>query len=124
MPCILVVDGDGDTREALKAVLAGEGFDVRIAADGAEALVHASQPDKAAVVLLDEDLFEEMQGRPDLEGIPVVLMSSDRRRLRQPRCCTSPSASRNCCASRTSTATGEKAGVRCSSGLTPVRKVV
>src|SRR2546430_16539639 len=84
MACILVVDGDGDTREALKAVLAGEGFDVRIAADGAEALVHASQPDKAAVVLLDEDLFEEMQGRPDLEGIPVVLMSSDRRRLRQP----------------------------------------
>src|SRR5438105_15512921 len=79
MPCILVVDGDGDTREALMAVLADEGYDVRVAGDGPEALVHATQPDKAAVVMVDEQLFETLAGRPDLEGIPVVVLSSDGR---------------------------------------------
>ena len=34
MPCILIVDDDDDTREAISRILADDGFAVQMASDG------------------------------------------------------------------------------------------
>lgn len=85
MPCILVVDDDVDTREALRAVLLDEGFEVRVAGDGQAAIGQLTGPEKLALILLDS-LMPEMDGAQvldfiaghrDLDGIAVVIMSAD-----------------------------------------------
>jgi len=83
-PCaVLVVDDDDHIREVIAEMLSAEGFVVRTAANGREALALLQQwhPD---LILLDLDM-PEMDGRvfrveqlrsPDLARIPVIVMSA------------------------------------------------
>jgi two-component system, OmpR family, response regulator MprA len=61
--CVLVVDDDAPIRRMLERTLRAEGYDVRVAADGGEALVsiERSAPD---VVVLDVSM-------PGLDGLAV-----------------------------------------------------
>jgi CheY-like chemotaxis protein len=84
---ILVVDDDAAIREALTLVLEDEGYTVRSAANGRDALqllrANEVQPQ---VILLDLmmpvmsgwDFRAEQQRDPTLAAIPVVVLSADR----------------------------------------------
>lgn len=52
-PSILLVDDDDDARDALAAVLEEEGFLVRSAANGVEALQRLAEDDRPSVILSD-----------------------------------------------------------------------
>jgi CheY-like chemotaxis protein len=81
---LLVVDDDADFRSALSDALADEGYRLRFAADGDEALrlLCAGAPLPAAI-LLDLAMpnmtgwqFRDLQKRrPELAGIPVLVMT-------------------------------------------------
>jgi CheY-like chemotaxis protein len=80
-PRVLAVDDEPALRELAVAVLEDEGFDVRAAADGRQALtVLAAWP--ADVILLDLTMpvmdgwafLEARRGDPALAAIPVVVM--------------------------------------------------
>jgi len=85
MACILVVDDDEDTREALRDVLLNEGFDVRVSARAEEAIVEVSRPDAPSLILLDSrmrdmsgnEFLDWISGHKDLDRIPVVLVTGD-----------------------------------------------
>src|SRR5262249_45560838 len=85
MTSILIVEDDDDTREALKDVLANEGFDVRATPGAREAIEEVTRPDAPGLVLLDAtmpgmsgaDLLDWMRKRKQLDKIPVVLVSAD-----------------------------------------------
>lgn len=81
---LLVVDDDADFRAALSDALAYEGYRVRFACDGAEALrLLSAGPPLPAAILLDLAMpnmtgwqFRDLQKRrPDLAGIPVLVMT-------------------------------------------------
>lgn len=80
---VLVVDDDVDIRESLLELLELEGYSVRGAANGREALEQLRRR-RASVILLDlmmpvMDGFEfrqEQLGDPELSEIPVVLVSA------------------------------------------------
>jgi len=85
MGCILVVDDDEDTREALRDVLLNEGFDVRVTARAEDAIAEVTGPDAPSLVLLDSRM-QDMSGNQfldwisthkDLDRIPVVLVTGD-----------------------------------------------
>lgn len=83
-PCaVLLVEDDDHIREVFAELLSSEGFAVRTAANGREALalLHQWQPD---LILLDLDM-PEMNGRafrseqrrdPQLATIPVIVLSA------------------------------------------------
>jgi CheY-like chemotaxis protein len=81
-PIALIVDDDADFRDALAEVLRSEGCHVVEAANGEEAIavLDSLTPE---VILLDLimpvlngwSLFAEIEGRPELKGVPVVFMS-------------------------------------------------
>jgi CheY-like chemotaxis protein len=83
--CILVVDDDDDTREALRALLEDEGFAVRTAADGNGAISDLGGGDPPALVFLDASLpgpdgrkvLDWLGSRRDLDSVPVVLVTAD-----------------------------------------------
>ncbi len=84
---ILVVDDDAAIREALAEVLEDEGYQVRSAANGREALqVLRASAAAPAVILLDLmmpvmsgwDFRVAQQQDAALAGIPVVVLSADR----------------------------------------------
>jgi len=80
-PSVLVVDDDHDIREALEAILREEGFAVREARDGLEALeqIAVSEPD---VMLLDLMMpvmngWEVMKSlRRANRTVPVIVLSA------------------------------------------------
>src|SRR5439155_14973493 len=81
MPSVLIVDDEPNIRRMVGALLAGEGYEVRDAADGASGVARAveAEPD---VVLLDLMMPGEMDGmttlarvRDALPDVPVVMMS-------------------------------------------------
>ena len=81
---VLIVEDDPDARESLVALLELEGYRVREAADGEEALrVLRSSP--ASVILLDIFMpgmngcafLTEQSRDPALADIPVVVISAD-----------------------------------------------
>lgn len=84
---ILVVDDDAAIREALTLVLEDEGYTVRSAANGRDALqlLRAGEA-PPQVILLDLmmpvmsgwDFRAEQQRDPALAAIPVVVLSADR----------------------------------------------
>jgi two-component system response regulator MprA len=84
-PSILIVEDDTAIREALADGLAGEGFDVRVAEDGAKALELIEQK-IPSLILLDLmmprmtgwQLMDEMRKSPDLHDIPVVIVTAAR----------------------------------------------
>lgn len=83
MKKVLVVDDERNIREVLAAVLQDEGYSVRTAIDGRQALdqLHQDPPD---LVLLDvmlpgldgRELIRRMQQQSKLADIPVVLIST------------------------------------------------
>ena len=81
MPSVLIVDDEPNIRRMVGALLAGEGYDVRDAADGATglALAEVIEPDVALVDLMMPGALDGLallarlrERRPDL---PVVMMS-------------------------------------------------
>ena len=93
MPCILIVDDDPAARYALHIILEGDGFDTRTAADGEAAVEEFTSPERPAFVLLDArmpkvdgmQVLDWLAQRPELDGIPVVLVSGDPRVVPHPR---------------------------------------
>ena len=91
---VLVVDDDADMRGRLRTVLERDGWAVREAGDGAEALERVAEA-TPRVVLLDLTMpvmdgftfLHELRTRPGCEEIPVVVLSArdvsgeERRRL-------------------------------------------
>ncbi|WP_267425913.1 response regulator [Methylobacterium sp. GC_Met_2] len=80
---VLVVDDDPDMRQRLRTVLERDGWAVREAGDGVEALRHVDEA-KPRLVLLDLTMpvmdgftfLREMRARPGCREIPVVVLSA------------------------------------------------
>jgi diguanylate cyclase (GGDEF)-like protein len=79
---VLVVDDDADARELLEMTLSAAGFEVALAASGAEGLARANA-DRPDVILLD-GVMPDMDGRatlialkddPATRAVPVVILS-------------------------------------------------
>jgi CheY-like chemotaxis protein len=82
---VFVVDDDCEVREALAAVLENEGYSVRCAANGAQALamMHGSRPaailvDLMMPVMSGWELIEAIHDDGDLASIPLVILSAMR----------------------------------------------
>jgi CheY-like chemotaxis protein len=90
MPTVLVIDDDAEFREAVTALLVDEGFEVRTASDGGEALVQLENKENPPpdLVLLDllmptvdgREFLARRRKRPDLARLPVIVMSADEKR--------------------------------------------
>jgi two-component system chemotaxis sensor kinase CheA len=91
-PTILVVDDSMTTRTLEKSILEAHGYQVRVAVDGVEALGRLRQ-EKADLVIADIEmprlngfgLIEAMKKDPELDRIPVIIVSSVERREDQER---------------------------------------
>lgn len=89
-PRILGVDDSLTIRRALEIVLKPAGYDLELAADGAEAIEKAKSL-KPALILLDfilpdmhgTDVCRRLAADPDTAGIPVVLISAKGAEIRQ-----------------------------------------
>lgn len=85
-PLVLVVEDDFDVRESITDILEHDGYDVRCAGDGREALDLLDAGPTPALILLDLMMagmngFQfraEQRRRPELAAIPVVILSADR----------------------------------------------
>ena len=82
---ILVVDDDGDIRHFLSELLESEGYCVRSAADGREALATLRHADEPCIVLLDlmmpvcdgEEVMREVERDESMRGhSKIVVMSA------------------------------------------------
>jgi CheY-like chemotaxis protein len=82
---VLVVEDDGDIRDALTFILRDQGYQVDSASNGREALDHLRQGSRANLIVLDLmmpvmdgwQFRHEQQRDPALAGIPVVIVSAD-----------------------------------------------
>ncbi|MBN1204795.1 MAG: response regulator [Myxococcaceae bacterium] len=83
---ILVVDDDPDILEALSEILEAEGFEIRRARNGKEALERL-EPDPPQLILLDLmmpvmdgwEFAQRMRQRPPaVASIPLIVLSADR----------------------------------------------
>ncbi|HVK71719.1 MAG TPA: response regulator [Kofleriaceae bacterium] len=79
---VLVVEDDDDLRVALCRLLAANGYDVGLAANGVEAIEAVEHQAPCAVVLdllmpgiVGQELLEHMRSDPDLAAIPVAIIS-------------------------------------------------
>jgi CheY-like chemotaxis protein len=79
----MVVEDDADSRDALADILLSEGYEVRTAANGSEALdtLRCAQPPDVIVldlmmpVMDGWELRRSMLQDPKLAGIPVIVVS-------------------------------------------------
>ena len=84
-PVVLVVDDDPDILEALSEILEAEGFEIRRARNGKEALERL-EPDPPNLILLDLmmpvmdgwEFAQRMRQKPTVAGIPLIVLSADR----------------------------------------------
>ena len=82
---ILIVEDDDDIREALSQILELEGYTVREAANGREALDISSREPLPSLILLDLmmpimdgwQFRSEQMKDPSLAKVPVVVISAD-----------------------------------------------
>jgi two-component system, chemotaxis family, chemotaxis protein CheY len=83
---VLVVDDDPDILEALSEILEAEGFEIRRARNGKEALDRL-EPDPPQLILLDLmmpvmdgwEFAQRMRQRPpEIARIPIIVLSADR----------------------------------------------
>lgn len=82
---ILVVDDDPDILEALSEILEAEGFEIRRARNGKEALERL-EPDPPKLILLDLmmpvmdgwEFAQRLRQRGALASIPIIVLSADR----------------------------------------------
>jgi CheY-like chemotaxis protein len=88
---ILVVDDDRDVRETVAAVLDGEGYRVRCAENGAQALamLHGAKPsaiilDLMMPVMNGWELLQIVRDDAELCRIPVVVLSAMRAPFEMP----------------------------------------
>lgn len=83
MTTVLVVDDEHDILYAVKGVLEDEGYEVVACSAGSEALDYLAT-NRPNLVLMDVmmpymtgyDVLERIQESPNLEGLPVVMMSA------------------------------------------------
>nr|WP_253895447.1 response regulator [Corallococcus exercitus] len=81
----MVVDDDPDILEALSEILEAEGFEIRRARNGKEALERL-EPDPPDLILLDLmmpvmdgwEFAQRMRQKPDFASIPIIVLSADR----------------------------------------------
>lgn len=81
---VLIVEDDGDTREMLERFLELEGFQVRTAANGRQALDQLEAGAAPSVIVLDLmmpvmdgwQFRQEQVRRSDLAKIPVIVVSA------------------------------------------------
>jgi CheY-like chemotaxis protein len=82
---VLIVEDDPEIQAALEELMEGEGYDVTLAANGAEAIEMLEsghpRPDVALVDLLmpgvvGQELLEYLRGEGDLAKIPVAIVSA------------------------------------------------
>ncbi len=81
---LLIVEDDPDIREALQGYLELQGFEVRLAANGKEALEHLGGSPRPALILLDMALpvmdgHRVLTARKQSEAladVPVVILSA------------------------------------------------
>ena len=82
---VLVVDDDPDILEALSEILEAEGFEIRRARNGKEAL-EKLEPDPPHLILLDLmmpvmdgwEFAQRLKQRPRVANIPIIVLSADR----------------------------------------------
>lgn len=82
-PCVLVVDDDADVREILAILLDAEGYEVREAGNGLEALAAMTREPRPSIILLDlmmpeldgAGFVERMREDPTMADVPVVVLS-------------------------------------------------
>ncbi|MCP3142550.1 response regulator [Pyxidicoccus xibeiensis] len=84
-PVVLVVDDDPDILEALSEILEAEGFEIRRARNGKEALERL-EPEPPNLILLDLmmpvmdgwEFAQRMRQKPTVADIPIIVLSADR----------------------------------------------
>lgn len=82
-PKILIVEDDSDARRLYAIGLNQRGFEVKLAANGAEAVERISGGEKPDVILLDwlmplmdgREVLERLGVDPGTAGIPVIVIS-------------------------------------------------
>ena len=81
---ILVAEDHPTMREAVRMVLAGEGYEVIDVADGAAALsqIARSRPDAVVLdlhmpVLDGADVLADLRARPETATLPVIVVTAD-----------------------------------------------
>jgi CheY-like chemotaxis protein len=82
---VLVVDDESDIRESLKDALGDEGYAVRVATNGREALEILPTLPRPCAMILDiimpvmngTEVYRQMRAAPELADIPVVISTSD-----------------------------------------------
>jgi len=82
---ILIVEDDDDIRESLRDAFEDQGYVVRCARDGSEALQSLRTLDPPCAIILDlvmpvmsgVELYEALRAVPELAAIPVVVSTSD-----------------------------------------------
>jgi len=81
---ILLVDDDRDIRDSLRIILEGNGYTVRMAVNGREAMesLESNMPD---VMILDImmstdtegfDLAYELKNKPQFTNLPIIILTS------------------------------------------------
>ena len=80
---VMIVEDDNDVRTALGQLLSSQGYEVGLAADGAEGIAMLDANPQTCVVVVDllmpgivgHELLDYMRGDPDLATIPVAIIS-------------------------------------------------
>ena len=81
---LLVVEDDPEFRAALEDMLAGSGYDVAVAANGAEAIALLESGERPRALLVDllmpgvvgQELLEYLRDHAELATIPVAIVSA------------------------------------------------
>ncbi len=81
---LLIVEDDPDIREALQGYLELQGYQVRAASNGKEALEHLGTPPRPSLILLDMALpvmdghrvLTTRKASEALAGVPVIILSA------------------------------------------------
>jgi CheY-like chemotaxis protein len=83
-PAVLVIDDDPDLRESIQDLLEENGYQVRTAAHGKEALRILETLPRPCILLLDwmmpvmngEEFLQHLRQRPDADSLPVLVVSA------------------------------------------------
>jgi CheY-like chemotaxis protein len=93
MPCILVVEDDSDTRDALRDVLASEGHEVHVASDGESAIRQLLADEPPTVILLDrwiphvngQEMLDWLEEHPRFSRVRVIVTTADEAKFQHAR---------------------------------------
>jgi len=91
VPEILLVDDDPDIRDSIGIVLQKNGFNVRTAKNGREALIElkTKKPDLMVLDIMMStdtegfDLAYELKNTPEFNNMPIILLTSFLEKVRQ-----------------------------------------